>query len=543
MTLNVWDVLGRIDIPIIQKHFVSKESLSALKMYEGDDMSFHHNIMSLISEQFSPSEVLRRKSVRTLLLSMLRQDEATALVKEISPNHKTGNPYSQLFRTRFTKKGEMEYKLFRFFGLQQPRDDSLAELDAVDGALPDMRIHDYQREAISMATQYLSNEDRRCLLHMPTGSGKTLTAMRIISSKFLEHEPTLVLWLAYSEELCEQAIDTFKTVWSKMGDREIPILRFYKQYRSDIVEFTSYDKDGLVVAGLNKINSAEKSSGRLLTTLADRVSLVIMDEAHQAVAPVYRSVLEQILDKRPNSIEFLGLSATPGRADTGSEDPRELPRFFGRRKVTLNFDGGGNPIEHLIKEGYQACPDVKIIRADGKLTEDDLKRISRHKDIPKSVLEKIGRNTRRTIKVVGQVEDLIEYGHKRIIVFAPSVDNSRDISLILSARKHKSFHVDANTLIGDRRGNIGMYRSDADEPIVMCNYGVLTTGFDAPTTSAAVIARPTRSRVLYNQMVGRAMRGPRVGGNEKCEIRVITDFNIPGFTSITDGFMAWEELW
>ena len=541
--MNIQDVLERIDIPIIQKHFLSKEALSALKIYEGREMSFHSNIISLILSQFPPAEILRQKSTRTILLKMLRPEEATGLVKMLFPNRTGSNPYNQLERMRFAKNGERERTLFNFFDMVPPEDIHEESPSAIDSVTPNPQMHYYQREAIHGISEYLSSENKRCLLHMPTGSGKTWTAMRIISSKFLQNEPTVIIWLAYSEELCEQAIDAFKAVWGKMGDRKIPVLRFYKKHRPDILNRTSQGNDCLVVAGIDKIISSEKSSGRLLTTLADRVSLVVMDEAHQAVAPVYRLLLEQILEKRPNSIEFLGLSATPGRTTYGLEDPEDLPRFFGYKKTTIKIEGKKNPVWHLIKEGYQARPNVKIIRADGRLTADDLRRIERNRDIPKDILDKIGKDARRMVKSVGQVVDLIESGHRRIIMFAPSVDNSRDVSLILSALGHRSFHIDANTTVEERRDSIDRYRSDTDEPIVMCNYGVLTTGFDAPTTSAAVIARPTKSRVLYNQMVGRVMRGPRVGGNKECEIRVLTDVNMPGLASVVEGFMAWEDLW
>ena len=79
--------------------------------------------------------------------------------------------------------------------------------------------------------------------------------------------------------------------------------------------------------------------------------------------------------------------------------------------------------------------------------------------------------------------------------------------------------------------------------MVLCNYGVLTTGFDAPRTSAAVIVRPTRSLVLYSQMVGRAIRGPAAGGNEACEIVTIVDTALPGFGDVADAFSNWEDVW
>ena len=79
--------------------------------------------------------------------------------------------------------------------------------------------------------------------------------------------------------------------------------------------------------------------------------------------------------------------------------------------------------------------------------------------------------------------------------------------------------------------------------MVIVNYGVLTTGFDAPATSAAVIARPTRSLVLYSQMVGRATRGTRAGGNDEAEIVTVVDPHLPGFGSIADAFKNWEDVW
>jgi superfamily II DNA or RNA helicase len=71
----------------------------------------------------------------------------------------------------------------------------------------------------------------------------------------------------------------------------------------------------------------------------------------------------------------------------------------------------------------------------------------------------------------------------------------------------------------------------------------LTAGFDAPRTSAALIARPTKSLVLYSQMVGRAIRGPRAGGNKEAEIVTVVDRGLPGFGSVAEAFNNWEDVW
>jgi superfamily II DNA or RNA helicase len=52
----------------------------------------------------------------------------------------------------------------------------------------------------------------------------------------------------------------------------------------------------------------------------------------------------------------------------------------------------------------------------------------------------------------------------------------------------------------------------------LCNYGVLTTGFDAPKTECIALCRPTTSEVLYEQIIGRGLRGPQFGGTPECTI-------------------------
>ena len=79
--------------------------------------------------------------------------------------------------------------------------------------------------------------------------------------------------------------------------------------------------------------------------------------------------------------------------------------------------------------------------------------------------------------------------------------------------------------------------------MILVNYGVLTTGFDAPKASAVVIARPTRSLVLFSQMVGRAIRGPKAGGTEACEVVTVVDPSLPGFGDVAAAFLNWEDVW
>ena len=96
---------------------------------------------------------------------------------------------------------------------------------------------------------------------------------------------------------------------------------------------------------------------------------------------------------------------------------------------------------------------------------------------------------------------------------------------------------------GERARALARFKRSGGAPRVLTNFGVLTTGFDAPAASAAIIARPTKSLVLYSQMVGRVIRGPKAGGTPTCEVVTVVDTTLPGFGDVAEAFMNWEDVW
>lgn len=539
--MNINDIIiNRIDQHDIQKYFISKEAIEVLRLLDEQITQNKHDLGELILNQWPHEDILRVKKLRNLMLELLNEDEAKDLIKKLNLTVSNDNIYQKLLEVRFSKNSQNEHVLFEFFNESVPKqEEDLITHPSMEFTNVKKELFEYQRQAFEEIVEYLTQDRKKCLLHMPTGSGKTTTAMRAVASFFINYRPTRIVWLAHNEELCEQAIDEFKKTWNHVGDRNIQIIRFFRIHSIDILEQTKEDKDVFIVAGLEKIFEAEKQHNAFLTTLADRVKLIVMDEAHQALAPTYKTILEQLVEKRPGHVGLFGLSATPGRTD----NTEELAQLFEHNKVTLET-GTGNPITYMINKGYIACPKSKIVRSDTIITEEELHQINVAKiDVPKKILEKLGRDSNRNLKIIIEIEDLIKSGHKRIIFFAPSLRGSIDVSIILAARGHKAFHIDGNTPHERRGKTVETFQSDKEETMIMCNFGVFTTGFDVPQISAAVIARPTKSTVLYSQMVGRAMRGPMMGGNRECEIRTITDINLRMFSSIVDNFFKWEDLW
>jgi DNA repair protein RadD len=400
-------------------------------------------------------------------------------------------------------------------------------------------LFQHQRRAAREVHEKIQGHIRRVVLHMPTGAGKTRTAMNVVVEHLRMKEPTLVVWLAHTEELCEQASHEFEHAWSALGNRTLSLYRFWGDH-----EFNPQTiRDGFVVAGLAKLYSATKQTIQVASVLGSRSSLVVIDEAHIAIADTYKLIIEALVVHHSGTA-LLGLTATPGRTWSDIEADRKLASFFSRQKVELTIEGYTNPVDYLIAEGYLAQAIFKPLMHEGglELTAEDYRRIEAEFDIPASVMLKLADDEQRNLVIIREIEELSKQ-HERIIVFATTVEHANLIATILRARGHNAASVTGQTPETERVRRIEEYKSADPETRILCNYGVLTTGFDAPRTSAAVIARPTKSLVLYSQMVGRAIRGVRAGGNKSAVIVTVVDQDLPGFNSVADAFTNWEDIW
>jgi superfamily II DNA or RNA helicase len=482
---------------------------------------------------------LRDGSKRAVFIGLLPLGKARELARRLElPDG--GDVYASLAEEEFRAGSAAEQALLRFFGISHSR--PLSEPRAaptVTTVLPNYGLFEHQRRAALKTSAYLGETPHKVLLHMPTGAGKTRTAMHVVAQHFNRGEPTVVCWLAQTAELLDQAADEFEKAWSVLGSTPVNLVRFWgggqlpEEVRSPM----------FLVAGLAKMHALSMREPNTLLGLADRASLTVIDEAHQAIAPTYRGILEALHTKRPQNA-LLGLSATPGRTwDDISEDAK-LAAFFGDRKVSLELEGYDNPVRYLIDAGYLARPDLRTLNAEPGLTlsENDLAALREDLEIADGVLDQLSEDQHRNLRILREVEELAKR-HQRIIVFATTVQHARLLTAVLSARGILSFAVAGDSSPAERETAIRRFRGADPRAMVICNFGVLTTGFDAPRTSAALIARPTKSLVLYSQMVGRATRGPKAGGNERAEIVTVVDPQLPGFGDMAEAFSNWEDVW
>ena len=529
-------LMDRADDVVLQE-LVGADVVRLLRSID-PDLSTPSKLRELLIGYRTPAELLRDPTTRKLLLELLPVSSAQRLLDHLGVPF-VEDPFEVLANLSTRRGSARETRLFGFFGQQTPAEETRYRAPDSQSVQGKYQLFKHQRQAVSNLKQILSSDRRRVLLHMPTGSGKTRTAMNVIADHLRFREPTLVLWLAFSDELCEQAVGEFEHAWRYLGNRTIDVLRFWGSNSPDL----HAARDGFIVAGLGKVYNYALSSISSIATLADRVSLVVIDEAHQSIAPTYSLVLDTLVDKQPTTA-LIGLSATPGRTWNEIDHDQKLADFFLRQKVGLRVQGYTNPVEYLIEEGYLARPIFSPLfyNSGYDLAASDLAEMEESLDIPNSLLERLAKDDQRNLRVVQRTEQVTR-SHQRVILFANSVSHAKLMAAVLRARGIESYAVTGDTPASERHRVINRFRSSYESAIVLCNYGVLTTGFDAPNTSAAILARPTKSLVLYSQMIGRALRGPLAGGNEQAEIITVVDMGLPGFGNLTESFYNWEDVW
>ncbi|WP_439661407.1 DEAD/DEAH box helicase [Lentzea sp. HUAS TT2] len=392
-------------------------------------------------------------------------------------------------------------------------------------------LHDYQ-EKIADALQSLlaDSEPQRAMLSLPTAAGKTRVAaeatIRCIAAIGPFDGP--VLWIAQTAELCEQAVQTMKYVWERIGpDEPLVIDRLWSGNSATPVT----GRTQFVVATDAKLSSVLGTDEYAWLRDAARV---FVDEAHVAISPEYTEILEHLgLTHRKTARHLVGLTATPFRNNT--ELTRRLVQRFGNTRLDEGVFAG-EPILELQELGVLA--QVEHRELAGAEIELDSKELGGVRGfLPRSAEQRLAEDETRNKLIIEEIAALPE--DWPVLVFATSVSHAKFLAAMLCDRGVRSAAIESATPAPERRQRVESFRRG--ELRVLTNYGVLTQGFDAPATRAVVIARPVYSPNDYQQMIGRGLRGHLNGGKETCLILDVRD-NISNYDGSL-AFRSFEYLW
>lgn len=374
-------------------------------------------------------------------------------------------------------------------------------------------LHDYQRNLARRIRDLASGnaDEKRGLLFLPTGAGKTRVTVEALVESIKDEEISgPVLWIAQTEELCEQAVQTWSTVWRELGDRPLRLCRLWGDNHVG-----NSDADASVIVATDAKLSSIRDQDEYEWLLGS--AIVIIDEAHGATGQGITAILKWLgIEGRKTARPLLGLTATPFKG-RGEEANKRLAGRFGNNLLNAL---GDDPYGELQRLGVLARVKHEVLEGSNfTLDLSERREFERYKDVPNSVLERVGRDQQRTLRLLDHIAS--QPKEWPILVFTSSVLAAQTLSALLRVRGIASGTVSGSTPIKERRRTIEAFRNMDIQVLTNCN--VLTQGFDAPGVRALYIARPTFAPNAYIQMVGRGLRGPANGGKEECLIVNVQD--------------------
>ena len=330
-----------------------------------------------------------------------------------------------------------------------------------------MRLRPYQIEAVEAVIEQFQTEDST-LLVQATGTGKTVVFAHVTD----QWESGRVMVIAHREELIDQAIKSIELVTGHAPDKEMA---------GCFADTNLFMKTNVVVSSVQT-----QSRGRMKRFNPNDFGLLIIDEAHHATAPTYRELIDYY--KQNSKLRVLGVTATPDRADEAA-----LGKVFG--SVAHVYD-----VIDAVNDGWL----VPIRQTRIAISDLDYSGIrTTAGDLNGADLELVLTREKMLHCVADPIMQLAR--DKQTLVFATTVHHAELLAEIFNRHEPGcAAHVSGKTPREERREIISQFANRSISKLV--NVGVFTEGFDVPGIEVVAMARPTKSRALYCQMLGRGTR-------------------------------------
>lgn len=337
-----------------------------------------------------------------------------------------------------------------------------------------MELRDYQQKAVAAGLEAIAG-GRSALLVLATGCGKTVCFASLIDRVLRDNPGKVAVVLAHREELIRQAVDKIERFTGRRCAIEMAGLA------ADL--YGTLTPPEVIVSTIQTQNAGRPP--RMERVHPEDVALVIVDEAHHAVAASYRKVVGYY---RAGGAALLGVTATPDRADEVA-----LAKVFDVAPYVYD-------VADAIRDGWlvpikqQICKVTGLDYSSVRTTAGDLN----GGDLAE-VMEAEG-NLQGVASATLQVA-----GERKTLIFAASVKHAERLAEILNRhRPGRAASINGGT---DKVTRAKIVRDYAEGRLqFVCNVGVFTEGFDDPGVECVVMARATQSRALYAQMLGRGTR-------------------------------------
>ncbi|TFV94495.1 DEAD/DEAH box helicase [Algoriphagus kandeliae] len=542
-------ILSRIDLPTLHR-IAGIVILNAIKSEnKGED---ERELSKILILKYG-KQIFNEKIIREAIINSLTNDEIRLLGSKCKLKNKHKSIYSNTidFFTRgyniekskifidFLELNE-KYYLSEIIDIRKEKEVINAKYGEEIKILS--YLHPYQKRVKDeiMYRLYQKNE-KSFFVQMPTGAGKTLTALECVVDIFRRPNPLTefkipgknkyIVWLVDTNELAEQAFQSFYKLWKLRGDRIINSFRLFKEFNPNF----TIENGGIVFAGFDKFYSILSDSNsehfNSIIHLIRNSELLIIDEAHHSLAETYYTCINSF--KHTPYIKILGLSATPGSND--KETTLKLVELYSNDKISIrdeNWNPINNTIKYLQEEGYLAKLSTKILETGVNTNESNENR----------VLIELASNSERNEKIIEQIK-LANDQKESTLVFACSLDHVYALLILCRAKGIHANYITGSVDQSERLQIIESFKNR--EYFILINLEILSTGIDLPNVNKIIITRPISSPNLLSQILGRALRGEKNGGNKENTIINIKDnlLNYPSASYLYEYFEgAWEKI-
>lgn len=323
-----------------------------------------------------------------------------------------------------------------------------------------MKLRPYQQEAREAIHREWNKGNKRTLLVLPTGTGKTIVFTNVIGDRVAAGGSRCLI-LAHRGELLDQAAD-----------------KLYKTtgLRAAVEKAEESSLDSFLPVTVGSIQSLAQPK-RLEQFAPDHFGTIIVDEAHHAISESYQRVLQHF-----SEADVLGVTATPDRGDF-----KNLGTYFD--SIAYEYS-----LPRAIKEGF-----LSPIRAQTIPLQLDLSSVKQ--SAGDFQLSDLGTALDPYLEMIA--DEMVQICQERkTVVFLPLIATSQRFCSLLNERGMRAAEVNGQS---DDRADI-LAAFDRGDYNVLCNSMLLTEGWDCPSVDCIVVLRPTRVRSLYSQMVGRGTR-------------------------------------
>ena len=345
-----------------------------------------------------------------------------------------------------------------------------------------MQLRPYQEQAKNAVYESLRGSQSTILV-LPTGTGKTVVFAHIAADAV--SKASRVLILAHREELIDQAVDKLQTAVDvraavEMAERKQGLVTADQIGLADDEAVPTRGPDGLPLVVVASVQSMVR---RLDKFGPDHFQLVVVDEAHHAPASTYRQILSHY-----TGAKVLGVTATPDRGDKVA-----LRQVFD--DVAMTYE-----IKDAVQDGWLVPVHQHMVQCDGL----DFSRCrTTAGDLNQGDLDGVMRQMETLHAVAGPTVELA--ADRPTLIFTVTVAHAYGLADVLRGyTQHRVEALDGTSPKEQRREVVEAFKRG--EIRYLCNVALFTEGFDAPNAACVAMARPTKSRALYSQMLGRGTR-------------------------------------